>query len=264
LRRARLPEPGEEPGEAVSGILFPSNGDNSVENVVFLLSGSAMPDIAPLTLIWKINPTQHAGYRTTFFHGRTDGVFLGSMNYVGCHPYPNPAPNGTNANWEISINGTDYIVDENGNSTVVTHGVWKSQAVTIENVAGQAVVNFYWDLRTSTNRRIIYDGHGNGPLVNATQDPALFFGDAMWSLNQERLSGILRGIQVYQAVLPIAQIQTLDLRESDSAALAYCSANSITPWYLAMNPTPSDISDRSGAGHHPVWLDTDRPTLWTP
>jgi len=31
------------------------------------------------------------------------------------------------------------------------------------------------------------------------------------------------------------------------------------PWYL----TPTNISDKSGSGHHPSWVGTERPTLWT-
>lgn len=49
---------------------------------------------------------------------------------------------------------------------------------------------------------------------------------------------------------------------TNAAVIAYCSANSITPWYVNLNPTPSDISDKSGAGHDPAWLNANRPTLW--
>jgi hypothetical protein len=34
-------------------------------------------------------------------------------------------------------------------------------------------------------------------------------------------------------------------------------------WYLNMNPTPTDIVDKSGKGHHPAWATSARPSLWT-
>jgi hypothetical protein len=34
-------------------------------------------------------------------------------------------------------------------------------------------------------------------------------------------------------------------------------------WYMNIDPTPSDISDKSGKGHHPVWADPDNTaSLW--
>jgi hypothetical protein len=268
LRRARLPEPGEEPVEAVSGILFPSNGDNSVSNVRFQLSGAAMPNIVPLTLLWKVMPIQHAGFHSTFFHGRTDGAFVGDSTYFGCHPYPQGGSNGTTHNWEISKNGVDDIVDENGNSTVVVKGtvgspVWFSQAARARNVGSDSEVDFWWDLRTSVNRRIHRRDAGH-LLTNAASSPALMSGDAAWAPNNERLSGILRGLQYYQSDVSITHIQALEVLESNAAVLSYCAANSITPWYVNMNPTPSDITDKSGAGHHPAWVSSDHGTLWTP
>jgi hypothetical protein len=35
-------------------------------------------------------------------------------------------------------------------------------------------------------------------------------------------------------------------------------------WYLNLSPTPTDISDKSGQGHHPAWVGSARPRLWTP
>ena len=35
------------------------------------------------------------------------------------------------------------------------------------------------------------------------------------------------------------------------------------PWYLNLNPTPGDVTDKSGNGHHPSW-DGTTAQLWTP
>ena len=46
--------------------------------------------------------------------------------------------------------------------------------------------------------------------------------------------------------------------------LAVCRDNGMAlPWYLNMNPSPSDISDKSGRGNNPAWVGTERPTLWS-
>jgi hypothetical protein len=39
--------------------------------------------------------------------------------------------------------------------------------------------------------------------------------------------------------------------------------SAVKPWYLNLNPTPTDISDKSGSNNHPVWEGADRPALWT-
>jgi hypothetical protein len=41
------------------------------------------------------------------------------------------------------------------------------------------------------------------------------------------------------------------------------SAGSSSIWYLNVNPTPTDISDKSGRGHQPAWVGPERPLLWT-
>jgi hypothetical protein len=255
-------------GSPSAGIVFPSNGDGSVSNVVFRLSGANLPNIVPLTLLWKIAPIQQTGFYTAFFHGRTDGTFVGDDTYWGANPYPQGGASGTVHNWEVSTHGGDDIVDENSNSTVVTKGtevspVWYSQAAVAQNISGGMDIDFWWDLRTSVNRRI-NTNHPGSPLANASQSPALSFGDAPWSANQERLSGILRGIQVYQAALSVTRVQALEALETDTAVLAYCTANGLTPWYVNMNPTPSDITDKSGNGRNAAWLSGDHGTLWTP
>jgi len=70
-------------------------------------------------------------------------------------------------------------------------------------------------------------------------------------------------VQVYNAALTEAQIVALAAKDYDADVLSYCSANGIASlWYLNMNWTLDDITDKSGAGHHPSWAGTARPTLW--
>ena len=69
----------------------------------------------------------------------------------------------------------------------------------------------------------------------------------------EEFKGIIRGMQFYNSLLTLPQI------DSELAA----PGSAVRPWYLNLNPTPADISDKSGSNHHPVWEGADRPALWT-
>ena len=87
--------------------------------------------------------------------------------------------------------------------------------------------------------------------------PALTFGDAPWQPGRELLSGILRGIQIYSDLLTTGEM----LSEASVPFSTTAGTNNI--WYLNMNPTPTDISDKSGQGHNPVWVGGLRPTLYS-
>jgi hypothetical protein len=87
--------------------------------------------------------------------------------------------------------------------------------------------------------------------------PALTFGDAPWRPGEEVWNGILRGIQIYSGPLTLEEM----LNEANTPLSTQAGASAI--WYLNSNPTPSDISDKSGRGHNPVWVGSERPTLYT-
>lgn len=246
-------------GGAITALVFPSNGGSAA---AFRWAGT-FPDIVPLTVIWRHYPVQQTGYYCTFFHSRTDGDFLATRTYFGCHPYPQGGASGTVHNWEISCQGGDDIVDENSNSTVVTKEQWYAQAASSRHISGsESTVEFYWDLATDSGRWISYTTT-DGQLSNDTNQPGLTFGFSPWSPT-ENLSGRLRGIQVYSSQLSLADIQALYVCESDAEVIAVCGQRGISSlWYCNVNPTPSDITDKSGAGHDPSWVNANRPTLWT-
>jgi hypothetical protein len=87
--------------------------------------------------------------------------------------------------------------------------------------------------------------------------PALTWGDAPWAPGNEVWNGILRGIQIYSTKLSLEDIQS----EARTPLSTAAGANNI--WYLNMNPTPSDISDKSGMEHHPSWVGNKRPALYS-
>ena len=76
-------------------------------------------------------------------------------------------------------------------------------------------------------------------------------------MGNERLSGLLRGIQIYSSALSINDIF------AEVTTPLSSSAGKASIWYLNVNPTPSDISDKSGKGHHPAWVSSSRPGLWS-
>jgi hypothetical protein len=209
----------------------------------------------PATYVWRINPRQQSGYYTTFFWAQADGAFIAD-SYYGAHPYPdNGLETGRSHKWEISINGLDVTSDANGNSTALGYGVWRTQALRVYDDGTAKRHEFYWDLPDTTKviRYSAARSYGASPPFT----PALTFGDAPWSVGNERLSGILRGLQIYSSALSLS-----DILAEIGAPLSTVAGNS-NIWYLNLNPTPSDISDKSGRGHHPSWVGSGRATLWT-
>jgi hypothetical protein len=215
--------------------------------------------IYPATYIWRAYPRQQSGYWTAFFWGNDDGngnleTFIwdngAADSYYGAHPYPTPPPTGP-AQWEISVVQNDFV---NG---AVVYDRWYTQALRVWSDSNGKHHEFYWDLpNTDAAHRVTYTaptswGNKNPPV------PTLTWGDAPWSPGNEVWNGILRGIQVYSANLSVTEIL------SESSSPLSTSAGAANIWYLNLNPTPTDITDKSGKGHHPQWVGSERPSLWS-
>ena len=206
-----------------------------------------------VTYIWRAYPRQQAGYYTTFFWGN-DGAFWwdsGSPNtYYGAHPYPQPPPSGITHRWEVATDGGDFLSAEN-----VVYDRWYTQALVAWSDGSGKHTLFYWDLPDQT--RVISVDSSTSYGNTLPPNPALTWGDAPWAPGNEVWNGILRGIQIYSTKLSLADIQS----EVTSPLSTPAGANNI--WYLNLNPTPSDISDKSGNGHHPSWVGNERPALYS-
>jgi hypothetical protein len=245
--------------DAATGLIFPSNGTPGDANSTRFKFTSPL-SWYPATYIWKYYPIQQDGYYTTFFHGQDDGAFSGA-GYYGTHPYPNTPPSGSTHKWEVSAEGEDYVTDDNANDTTVVKGQWYDQMTVVRLVnTDELEIKFYWDMATSLNRVITFTTVGNY-ASNPTASPVLTFGDASWNPNSECMSGRFRGLQIYSATKTGAQGQTLQALTSNAAVVAHSDASSL--WYVNLNPTPSDISDKSGNGNNPSWQNSNRPSLWT-
>jgi hypothetical protein len=240
---------------AITGLNFPSNGDTT-KDVRFRFKGANLLPMYPATYIWRVNLRQQSGYYTTFFWG-PDGEFTGN-NFYGAHPYPDgePKPSSRAHKWELSIYASDFVNDANGHSTQLGYDVWKTQALRVWDDGTNKINEFYWDLPDTSKviRVVLYSSYAANPISNA----ALTFGDAPWALGRERLSGLLRGIQIYSSTLSVNDI-VAEVTQPMST-----TSGAANVWYLNLNPTPDDISDKSGKGHHPTWVDPNsKASLWT-
>lgn len=253
---------------AETGLIFPGSAavaNSNSESVRFKFT-SPLPIYgtsgAGVTYIWKVMPTQQTGYYTTMFWANDDGggtidTFTwdsGLANtYYGAHPYPDSGTSGgTTHSWEISTGGGDTT---NG---AVVQDVWYTQVFQASGASGNSkVMNFYWDWpNVDAGHKVSHTDPGSWGNTNPPS-PALTFGDAPWSPGQEACSCTLRGIQIYNALLSEADIA------SELASPLSTGAGAASIWYLNLNPTPDDITDKSGAGHNPSWVNaTKTATLY--
>jgi hypothetical protein len=216
--------------------------------------------IYPATYIWRLNPRSQPEYYTTFFWGN-DGEFFWDNGFAnttyGAHPYPNPSPNNVSRPedvgprfWEIAVAGKDVL-----SPTEVEYNRWHTQALRVWSDSSGKHHEFYWDLPDTS--RVIRDDEPDSYGNKSPPSPALTWGDAPWNPSKEIMLGVIRGIQIYSAQMSLADVL------AESTMPLSTSAGIANVWYLNMNPTPTDISDKSGAGHDPQWVGPERPLLWT-
>jgi plastocyanin len=218
------------------------------------------PNGRGVTYIWKAYPRQQHGYYTTFFWGN-DGQFQPSHIYYGFHPFPDPHDGCLAHFWEIAGDGgNDYIGDH------VAYNTWYTQVARVWiNDDGTKMLQYYWNWPNEQDL-IAHTVSSSGDNTNPA-NPALTWGDAPWpsasgtcgggGQGEEVYDGIIRGIQIYSNRLSLTNIRS-EINHPLSTA-----AGSSYIWYLNVNPTPSDISDKSGKNHNPTWVGSERPTLYT-
>jgi len=213
-----------------------------------------------VTYLWQARPRAQTGYYTTFFWGN-DGEFQwnngGVDTFYGAHPYPDDAydgPGNDGSKWEIAVgDGSGAGLDIVGDA--VAYDQWYTQLLRVWADGGGKHHEFYYDW-PNMSKVVTYTSPTNyGETLPPY--PALTFGDAPWSPSNEIYNGVLRGIQVYAAKLSDSDVasELFDPMSTSGGAAAI--------WYLNINPTPTDISDKSGAGHNPEWVGAERPGLYT-
>jgi len=213
-----------------------------------ILGGTAPFPVYPATYIWKAYPRPnndaYGSFWTMLFHAKwqTSSFDQSSDQYYGMHPY---CEFGTGDNyWEISSHGADEFAA----SPLITFNQWYTQVAVVWQAGGTDHLRYYWNW-PSTSSVIAVDR----TQAAANTDPAIIIGDAPWNLGFEAPNAILRGHQFYDT----------NLSEANIAAEIASPGSFRTPWYLKMNPTPTDVADESGNNNHPAWYDANRPALWT-
>lgn len=194
----------------------------------------------PATYIWRAFPRDQDSFWTMLFHADYVTTFTGTERYYGGHPIPDPPDTGA-PKWELSICGGDIL------GSLVQFGRWYTCVLITHTDGVNDSHDFYFDWPDQT--KLVSDFC---PTKANAANPAIIVGDAPWNVGFECPNAVLRGFQYYDAQLTLAQVQN----EVDNPG------SFRAPWYINLNPTPSDIQDKSGAGHHPVWVGAERPMLW--
>jgi len=235
----------------ITGLDFPGNVNwpGTSPSMLFVwnttLSGTTPFPAYPATYIWRVYPRRQDGFWTFLFHAKyqTDLFDQELTNeYYGMHPFKDP-PITPKTMWEISSGGGDTYVD------TVAFDRWYTQVAVVDESGGVEYHTYYWNWPNTTTDVV----NANNPSKPPASNPAIIVGDAPWNAGHEIPNAIIRGFQYYDVKLTPSEI-----------AQEIAAPGSVRrPWYLNLNPTPSDISDKSGNGHHPAWVGPGRPTLWT-
>lgn len=209
-------------------------------------SGTTIPPMVPLTVIIKSYPkaAQDSYYSHFFWANRWAEVsFDGGYDYGGAHPYKDPAGilNPGPEAWEIAANALDIFLHEDESPATVVHGQWHTG---VYRISATRLHRFHYNWPSTTALVTYQDTDRSNP-----PDPAMFIGGNSWAPSTEVPNSILRGFQIYTSELTDQQV-TDELADPGSA---------VTPWYLNLNPTVADISDKSGSGNNPVWVDHSNP-----
>lgn len=256
--------------EAVAGLIFPSNSVAGSDIGIDFTGADMVPRLGH-TIIWKANYAQQTGYYAWCWHVFADNAWHGGSGEYGCHPYPATgavdgsgyATGGTGSSgevhWHEIANGLDKLSD-GGSALEVVKGVWLSQARTCETVGSNYVHTFWPDIDGNPSFSITWTT-STAPNTGTFGPMKFRFGASPWtasgSANVETPSGTFRHLLQYSRAMTLSEIQAKLALVNDDTADA-------DRWYSNLNPTPADVSDKSGQDHHPSWANANRPTLYTP
>lgn len=267
---------------AEAGLQFPGNGTAN-SDIRLLWNGANLLSRTAQTVIWKIRYDAQAGYYAVTWSAYNDGTFHFDQYEFGGHPYPCDGAFDGNGNATGATGGSGTVhymelagipggqdgiaLPINPAFLIVKDGRWLTQARTCEVISG------------TTLRHKVYPDIENAPSdyiqrevllssLPSPSAPAFYFGASDWRTNQpssgrndECPSGVLRGMKLFNAALSASDIATEAASETNTPQTA---AGIASVWYMNINPTPTDVTDKSGAGHDPTWANANRPTAWTP
>lgn len=287
---------GGSPSLGITALDFPGNLTAGSDIRLLWDGASLLPRIAH-TAIWRARYKPQVGFYALSWHSTNTGTFDSAYAY-GAHPYPTDGTYdgsgyttggtggaGTEQYMELAAAGAGLdkiaipmeppflVNDPDVPSSPAQAATWLVQARTSELInAGANIRHRVWpDLESAPNdyiERVI----ATGDLGGAGSTPAFYFGASDWrsgqggggaGTNDETPCCLLRGMRLFNAALALADMQ------AEMAAIGTntpgSAAGGAALWYINDNPAPSDVTDKSGAGHHPRWPDgnSNRPALWT-
>lgn len=270
----------------LTGLAWPGNASSNGDiRLRWLESAGRMPARTSMSILVKVKYLEQDGFYATIWICEDDPTFSGTTFYVGGHPYPcdnvsdtgtgqatgGTSSTGTQQSYEIAALGTgDYInsPSNDGTGLIVTFGteVWHFFKVELVS-AGTVVRHTFYPDRLNNANFFIQQDIAIGSLVSTPADGMLALGASVWrrgmggagaeSNDETPYSEYMRHILIYKRGLSTA--------EAD-AKFALTADDTSDPdiHYSCINPTPTDITDKSGQGNTPSWPNSNRPTLWTP
>lgn len=274
---------------AVQGLFFAANlAAGSDVRIVF--NGSNLPSRTAHTAIWQWNSDTFDGYRAQTWFSWNDGSFRGDQYEFGAHPFPcDGAFDGSGqATGGTASSGTVRYFESAGCPGAVDHIANPVSSISpiSEASGGGTIYTSARTVRVSGSNLIhrVYKDVINAPSeyieitfpaadLTSPSAPAFYFGASDWrsglggggaTSNDETPGGLMRMLRIFNVALDASGTSDLVAEASvvnNSAATATGASNI---WYSNISPTPSDITDKSGAGHNPSWANANRPTLWTP
>lgn len=267
----------------VQGLDFPSNA-TAGSDIRIVFTGTNYPSRTAHTAIWQWNSDTTNGYRAQTWFSYNDGSFHADAFEFGAHPFPcdgtfdgsGQALGGTGGSGTVRYmehagtpGGVDHIAlpvtpisaisESAGGGTIYT------SARTVHIDGSNLVHRVYKDILSSSDYIEVVITLASLP---SPSNPAFYYGCSDWRANQpssgqndECPCGLMRMLRIFNTALSAADLFAEASVTNNNAAT---SAGAASIWYSNISPTPSDVTDKSGQGHHPSWANSNRPSLWTP
>lgn len=275
-----------------TGLDFPLNDE--VENDIALVwDGANLLSRTDHTAIGLFQHKAGNGYRAWFWHSPNTGTWDSGAYSYGTHPFPcgggyngsgystgGTGGSGTEQFFEIAgVTGpVDKIAVPMEPALECEDATWYAVARTCETISGGTEIRhrFYPDVINAPGDYIEDTRTITGISGAAGSTPAFYLGASDWrqglggggnpTMTDEALGAVVRGIRLFDAALSITDIQAEIAAIGSNTPASVAGAASV--WYINDNPTPADVTDKSGEGHDPEWRlnaaenDTYLPGLW--
>ena len=276
---------------AQQGLIFPSNFASG-SDIRIIFDGSNLLSRTSHTVIWQWNSLPGSdGYRAQTWHSHNTGSFAGDTYEFGAHPFPcdgnfdgnGQATGGTGGSGSArymemaGLNALDHIANPMASSFPISEsspngGTIYTSARTVRVSGANLVHRVYPDVINSPSNYIEIT-IATADLTAAGSTPAFYFGASDWrsglggggaGTNDETPGYMMRFFRLFSTALDASGTSDLVAEASVVNNDPATAAGASSIWYSNISPTPSDITDKSTAGHNPTWANANRPTLWTP